>query len=359
MQSSLRWKENWSETKKNFIRWWRGEGMILNVTTLRDEPIDAIDSPLMPTDIEERWTNPAYRCSKDEYKMAQRSYIADSIPYLDTHLGPGSLALYLGARASFDERTVWYNPCLDDSDNNPLHFEPENNKWWKINMAIIEEGLKRAQGRYLVCMPDLVEHVDTLASLRETQELLYDFIDRPEWVHARLAEISEAWFTAFDLIYAKIRDEDGGNTFSYFDIWGPGKTAKLQCDLSAMISPEMYREFVMPYLEEQCKWLDFPLYHLDGTTALQHLDCLLEIESLATIQWTPQSGLAGPGMPEWFDLYKKIKAGGKSVELLMVEVDEVVPLLDAVGPEGMCIRIADPVPEAEAEKLLKAVEPFR
>ena len=71
-----------------------------------------------------------------------------------------------------------------------------------------------------------------------------DLVERPTWVEERLAEINAAFFAAFDLLYAKVRDADGGNAFSAFRIWGPGKTAKVQCDFSCMISPRMFRQFV-------------------------------------------------------------------------------------------------------------------
>ena len=110
-------------------------------------------------------------------------------------------------------------------------------------------------------------------------------------------------------MFERVRDADGGNVFAAFRIWGPGKTAKLQCDISANISARMFRTFVSPFLAEQCAWLDYSLYHLDGTTALQHVEPLLEIPRLNAIEWTPQAGLAGGGSPEWYDLYRRILRG--------------------------------------------------
>ncbi|MCX7669320.1 MAG: cobalamin-binding protein, partial [Anaerolineae bacterium] len=161
-------------------------------------------------------------------------------------------------------------------------------------------------------------------------------------------------------MYERVRDPAGGNAFTAFRIWGPGKTAKLQCDFSANISPRMFRTFVSPYLAEQCAWLDYSLYHLDGTTALQHLEPLLEIAELDAIEWTPQAGRPGGGSPEWYDLYRRIRAAGKGVQAVGVALHEVIPLLDAVGPAGMCIVIGDDAyDEAAAERLLKALEPYR
>jgi hypothetical protein len=121
----------------------------------------------------------------------------------------------------------------------------------------------------------------------------------------------------------------------------------------------MYARFVVPYLSEQCAWLDYSMYHLDGTNAHQHLDLLLSIDRLNAIEWTPQAGRPSGGSPEWYNLYRRIKAAGKSVQAVGVEYEDVIPLLDAVGPQGMFIILAhDGFPPDRAEQLAKQLEPY-
>ena len=194
-------------------------------------------------------------------------------------------------------------------------------------------------------------------SLRGFDALLMDMVERPEWVEQKIREINEVWFTAYQLIYDLIKLEDGSSTFGAFYIWGPGKVAKLQCDASAMFSPKMYQRFVVPALTAQCEWLDHSLYHLDGTQAMVHLDTLLAIKPLDAIEWTPQAGIETGGHKRWHDLYRRILAAGKSVQVVNVEPDEVLPLLDAIGRKGvyMLIQFKN---EREAEQVLKLVEPY-
>jgi hypothetical protein len=355
------WKPDWPQAKANWIRYWNRQGMAIALHPARQNPIEPISLPPTPASLEQRWFDPDYRAAASEYEMATHAFLAEGIPYFDTQIGPGSLGLILGARARLDEGTVWYTPCIDDPDSyGPIRFEPEGNAWLERHMRLIEAGLRRAKGRYAVGIPDLIEGLDTLAALRGDMPLLYDLKERPGWVKERLAEINAAYFQVFDMMYERVKDADGGNTFSAFRIWGPGKTAKLQCDFSANISPRMFRTFVAPYLAEQCAWLDYSLYHLDGTNALQHLDLLLEVPALNAIEWTPQAGRPGGGSPEWYDLYRRIRRGGKGVQAIGVQLDEVIPLLDAVGPEGMCILLGgQPYDEPTAEMLLKRLEPYR
>jgi hypothetical protein len=128
---------------------------------------------------------------------------------------------------------------------------------------------------------------------------------------------------------------NGEMAFCYFSLWAPGRMAKLQSDISGMISPRAFSRFVIPYIQEQCQKLDYSMFHLDGVDAIRHLDSLLEIEELNAIQWTPGVGQPQGGDPGWYDLYKRIRAAGKAIMPCQVELDELQPLLDEVGPSGV------------------------
>jgi len=78
------------------------------------------------------------------------------------------------------------------------------------------------------------------------------------------------------------------------------------------------------------------------------------MEPLQAIEWTPQYPLPGGGSPEWYDLYRRIRAAGKSVQAIGVAPEEVEPLLDAVGGEGMLLMVHAPNEEA-ARRLLTRV----
>ena len=347
----LKWKPDWSQAKSNLIDWWNHKGLALCIFAPRRTPVENIPQPVKPADVTAAWTDPVYRCSNAEWNMSRTLFAGEAFPYCDTQIGPGSLGIFIGATPGFAPETVWYEPCIDRPDSfHGIHFSPKNNRWLDVHTALIDEGLRRAKGRYLVGMPDLIENIDTLAALRGTEPLLMDLIERPKWIHARLAEINQAFFASFDLIYGKIK-ADGGNAFAAFRIWGPGRTAKVQCDFSCMISPVMFGEFVAPSLTAQCEWLDYSMYHLDGTTALQHLDALLAIEPLDAIEWTVQAGRPGGGSPEWYDLYRRIKDAGKSVQAIGVKPEEVVPLVKAVGPEGLFV-MCNAESEAAAKELI-------
>ena len=110
-----------------------------------------------------------------------------------------------------------------------------------------------------------------------------------------------------------IKDKEGGNADTVFQIWGPGRTVKLQCDFSAMMSPANFRDFVQDSLRQQAEKADCVLYHLDGPDAIKHMDALMEIDGIDALQWT--SGDAGPDgtLEDWYGIYDKARAAGKSL----------------------------------------------
>ena len=125
-----------------------------------------------------------------------------------------------------------------------------------------------------------------------------------------------------------------------------------------MISVDDYRRFVQPFIREQCQKIDYTLYHLDGVGAMHHLDALLEIKELNAIQWTPGVGEPQGGSPKWYDLYKKILAGGKSIMACWVTLDELRPLLDNIGGDGVHLEM-DFHNEREVEQAMKIVDDFQ
>jgi hypothetical protein len=206
-------------------------------------------------------------------------------------------------------------------------------------------------------MPDLMEGLDVLAAIKGTDKVLLDTVIQPEVLEHQMQQINDIYFKVFDELYDIIREGDE-MAFCYFSSWAPGKMSKLQSDISTMISVDDYRRFVQPFIREQCQKIDYTLYHLDGVGAMHHLDALLEIKELNAIQWTPGVGEPQGGSPKWYDLYKKIIKGGKSVMACWVTLDELKPLLDNIGGEGVHLEM-DFHNEREVEQAMRIIEEYQ
>ena len=264
-------------------------------------------------DMDDKYQDPQRIVDRYRYFCQTHAFLGESFPNLNIDFGPGSLASYLGSEIGFKEDTVWFNKCLDSWDGVPkLTFDPEN-KWFKKHLQLAKDCQALAGDDFYVDMPDLMENIDVLASLRGAQDILFDLLDEPEMIGERIQEVTDIYYEYYDRFYDVIKDEEGGNTYTVFQIWGPGRTVKLQCDFSAMMSPEDFRKYIQPSLRSQSKNVDHVLYHLDGPAAIKHMDALMEIEGIDALQWT--SGDAGPDgtLPDWDVIYDKAIAAGKSI----------------------------------------------
>ena len=350
------WKSNLEETKQRYINWWNHKGIILNMWEHFQEgvqPHAEITPPALAKDLSQKWFDPQWRAEYLDWYVAHSSLKADILPVANTQLGPGSLAAILGGVFEGGEDTIWIHPHPDFT--NEIVFNPEHPNWI-LHKELLKACKAKANGHYFVGMPDLMEGLDVLAALKGTDRVLLDTVMQPEILEQQMQQINDIYFKVFDELYDIIREGDE-MAFCYFSSWAPGKMSKLQSDISTMISQDDYRRFVQPFIREQCQKIDYTLYHLDGVGAMHHLPALLEIEELNAIQWTPGVGEPQGGSPKWYDLYKKILAGGKSVMACWVTLDELKPLLDHIGADGVHLEM-DFHNEKEVEQAMRIVEEY-
>ncbi len=351
------WKPNLEETKQHYINWWNHKGIVLNMWEHFQEgvtPHANVAMPKTPKDLNQKWFDPKWRAEYLDWYVAHSSMKGDMLPVANTQLGPGSLAAILGGVFEGGEDTIWIHPNPNYTDE--ITFDP-NHPNYLLHKELLKACKKKAKGNYYVGMPDLMEGLDVLASIKGTDKVLLDTVMQPEVLEHQMQQINDIYFKVFDELYDIVREGDE-MAYCYFSSWAPGKMTKIQSDISTMINVDDYRRFVQPFIREQCQKIDYTLYHLDGVGALHHLPALLEVEELNAIQWTPGVGEPQGGSPKWYDLYKKILAGGKSIMACWVTLDELRPLLDNIGGDGVHLEM-DFHNEAEVEQAMRIIEEYQ
>ena len=299
--------------KQRFDAWWRNdlsESPLIHLVT--DKEPSAPPRPVKSSvTVEEQYLDAENKSAHYFNYLRRAEFLADAYPHLSLDIGPGSLALYLGSEPIFRPDTVWFSDCVEDWSSYQLKYD-ENNKWWKIHFDMIKRAVELSEGEYYIDMPDLIENLDILAAMRSPQNMCYDIIDYPDTVKKRLNELDELYFIYFDKIYDIIKDSSGDNSYTAFNVIGKGKTAKIQCDFNALMSPSQFKEFVVPSLEKQCSMLDNSVFHLDGKDTIVHLPALMSIKNLNALQWTPGAGQPDGVNEKWYPIYDMVHEAGKS-----------------------------------------------
>ncbi len=345
--------QNWNEIKSRMELWWEAKNTDRPVMAMQVAKPDSATkttgwvksssgesdvekcAALDPEDATAFWTDFDLLMKRHEELFTQFHFTAETYPRFFANLGVASLAVFLGSKPIFTKDTIWYGHAFDSLDQAEIHFDPQN-EWLKWSVDITGRAAAYGAGEFLTGFPDLTEHLDVLASLMDTQELLISMMDDGERVHELLHEIQKAWFHVYDMHYELIRDAEGFSNYGPFQLLGKGKIAKLQCDVSAMISPGMFDEFVVPYLNEQADWLDKSLYHLDGVDAVKHLDSVLSIKNLDALQWTPGAGNPDGGDEAWDFIYQKTLDAGKNIYAI-VAPQNLQRFIKKFGAKGVYI----------------------
>ncbi|MBO7385066.1 MAG: hypothetical protein J6U63_01845 [Clostridia bacterium] len=245
----------------------------------------------------------------------------------------------------------------------PLSFDPDN-KWFSEHIRLFRDVKRLAGDDYYLAVPDIMENIDVLASLRGAQNTIYDMVDEPEEVEERIRQVQSLYYRYYDSFFdLACRDEDGvkSSCYTVFQIWGRGRTVKLQCDFSAMMSPKQFRQFIQPALDEQSKGADNVLYHLDGPDAIKHLPALMEIEGIDALQWTSGSYNPDGTHEQWFEIYDQVKRAGKGlwVQVYNGGVDDWIRRIDTLvaryGSNALFFYFP-PMNMADADKLMSHAE---
>lgn len=295
------------------------------------------EEPIPP--LEQQWTDMEYRVRAAEHEIASQLFLADAVPNIFVNFGPGCMASCIGGTHRWAEGTVWFEnePVITDWSCPPEPALDRNSEMYLLVQSLTERLLEAGKGRFYTSLTDIGGTLDIVASLRGTQELLVDLYEHPDEVLRYVEKLGTQWKIWFrELSELLLRRQ--GALVTWMSIYSEVAYYPLQCDFSAMISPDMFGRFVLPDLIRQTESMERSVYHLDGPGEIPHLEHLLQIPRLSAIQWT--SGAGNPELTDevWFDLYQRIQAAGKGLVLLGVNPDGVEHLLRHVSPKGLYLQ---------------------
>lgn len=345
----LKYKPDFDEAKRHWEAFWAGE--IIDRPCIRVvAPKDGVkELPPLASVHDPRKGLLSYVDDYEEY--AHCIYFGgDAVPFFYPNFGPDIFSAFIGAELEgFDSgtNTTWARPFVRDWKAEAHKFNAAGGKWWDQTISFLNQAREAAEGKFAVGVLDIHSNMDCLAAIRGQQELCLDLIDCPDDVEAAMLAVRKLYGPIFNSLYQAAGQEETG-CLTWLPFYCDGKFAAIQCDFICIISPEHFRRYVMPALEEEAEFLDHCCYHLDGPDALVHLDDLLSIEAIDAIQWIPGAG----AMPhiEWMDLLKKIQDANKSL-YIGASVDQVPIYQKHLRPEKIFYDVWAPS-QAEADALL-------
>lgn len=307
---------------------------------------------------QERWLDIEFRAERLDIEMRSQVYLADALPVAWPNMGPEIFSAWCGCGYQYGETTTWSTPCVEDwqRDGDQAVFRADHplfRKTIEFTRRLIDLG----RGDYIVGLTDFHPGGDHLAALRDPQTLAIDLLDQPDAVKAKLATVNREYFSAYDTFYHLLR-EAGMPISSWIPLIHDQRYYIPSNDFSCMISNEMFCEFFLPGLIDECRFYDRSIYHLDGPGALRHLDTILDIPELDAVQWV--CGAGNEGYHRWVNVYQKIQRKKKSLMLIDVTLDELPLIFETLRPEGVWFSGIRGIHDKEtAQAVIRRIEQWR
>jgi hypothetical protein len=249
-------------------------------------------------------------------------YGGEAVPTAWISFGPDEVAAFCGAELKWSEDsgdTNWSEPCVTDWAQFRIALQ-EDSPLYQRMLALYRGVSHRIAGKGLLGMLDLHTNMDLVSALRGPQRLCLDLLDQPEAIDRAMEEARAVFPVLWDGLWEAGR----------MDEVGYATATTLQCDFCCMMSPPMFRRWVLPALEEEAAVVGNTVYHWDGPGALVHTADLVASRGLHTLSYV--TGTGHGSHVEYIDLLQRVQAGGKAVQVWGTP-DELKVLHKALRPE--------------------------
>lgn len=354
------YKPDYDMARKRIDAFWEGAiiDRALTYVTYPRPPEDCIPMPEPPADPRDRRLDADYRAAEGAVRAANTVYAGDSMPVIQPTLGPATVAAWFGAELDIDEGNSWARHDLEEWPDDPtavFKFDPAG-FYFQRSLAITQALREVGRGKFITGIQEWLSPADLIAARRGPENFCCDLIERPAMVQTVSDQLSKALLPAYEQFYQMARDA-GEPASNWLNLVSDDRYLVIQNDVSALLSPVMFEEFLLPYTQRECKALDRSMYHLDGLQALKDLDRLLEIPELDAIQWGPPPQYWDWHL--WIDVYKRIQAAGKRF-YLPIPVRDLKDLTESgLRPEGAWLVVEGVNCKDEADAALKEIAAWR
>lgn len=217
-----------------------------------------------------------------------------AIPWMEAILGCEIKA----AEASFTSEH-WMT-SLEQIDE--IRFDPAN-PWLLKYLEFTEKLVQVSRGRFPVGMPIMRGPSDMVGALMGQTEMVFAIADSPEEMKRFFLKVTDVFLRVI-AEQKKIAGQFlGGESMGFYHVYCPGSCMWFQEDLSALLSPAAYREFLSAPARRICRDYQHTAIHLHPTSFFI-LDELLAIDELRAIEVNKDVG--GPSVAEMIPTLNRI-----------------------------------------------------
>jgi len=223
-----------------------------------------------------------------------------------------------------------------------LDFSPEN-PWRRKYLDFVAALTDRYRNRVPVGQPILRGVSDMIASLRGSQQMIFDFYDSPD-LFQKLARKCTGFFIGLVRDHQKITGPfAGGYMIEQFSLWAKDRIVRMQEDASALFSPDLYVQLLQEEDRKQAAAFPYSLIHLHASS-LFLLDRILDVEALNCIQINKDTG--GTQIEWELPYFRMVQERGRRLLIRgKLTLEDLDLLRKNLSPRGLYLQVVVESPE--------------
>lgn len=207
-----------------------------------------------------------------------------------------------------------------------------DNPWLRKFLEFTEKLVKLSGGRFPVAQPITRGPSDMMGALLGQTEMVLAQADDPELMQRLFVKLAEIQRWILKEQKKLVPPFHGGDSLGFYHVWTPGPSVWYQEDLSAIMSPDMYCEFLRPAEEVLTAGYEYTAIHLHPASFFM-LDDLLDNDWLKAVEVNKDVG--GPSVPEMIPEFKTIAARKNLIVWGDLTMDDLQCLRDNLEPVGL------------------------
>lgn len=154
----------------------------------------------------------------------------------------------MGCPVAASAESIWAEPCVQDVTAWNPQGDFLENPWARKLLEILRALVREYSGRRLVSITMMRGPADIMAAMLGSADLPLALLDRPREARA----MAEACGDAFIAVGTAQQEILPGSAEGFMDgdrgfrVWAPDRMIWLQEDAMALLSPALYRDFILP-----------------------------------------------------------------------------------------------------------------
>ena len=195
----------------------------------------------------------------------------------------------------------------------------EENPWYMKYMEFLVKLTELSAGRFPVGQPIMRGVTDIVGALAGQEEMAYSLVVEQDLVRKAFMGSAKALKKVIEDQYRIVKPFHGGYSAGFYHLWAPGPIIWYQEDLSALMSPRHFDEYLRQTSEYICEGYDYTFVHVHPSSFF-HLDSMLSLEALRAVQINKED-IGVPSISDMLPQFEKVFDAGKAL-ILFGNLDE-------------------------------------